>query len=224
MRLALGSTASTPLLQTMLESLVISVACGILGIGLAGLALAAGKFFLLRTLPLTSQITLNWTVAGFALLLALLTGALCGLAPGFTALHTNVYASLKEGGRSGSASGAHARLRSVLVVAEIAIALVLLCAAGLLLRSYMVNNVDHGFQPGHITIAAYALPQKEYPTQARVDAFNGQLLLRLGQLPGVPSVGLTDGVPLDFASSLFIADGYVEIRADLARRWQCLPT
>ena len=67
-------------------------------------------------------------MAGFALQLALVTGVLCGLAPGFAALRTNVNASLKEGARSGSASGAHARLRSALVVAEIAIALILLCA------------------------------------------------------------------------------------------------
>ena len=197
-RLALGAPARTLLGQTILESLVISVTGGVLGIGLAGLALAIGRNFLPDNLPLTNQITLNWTVAGFALLLALLTGVLCGLAPGFAALRTNVNASLKEGARSGSASGAHARLRSALVVAEIAIALVLLCASGLLLRSYMkMSDVDLGFQPDHVTTAAYALPQKEYPTQARVDAFNNQVLLRLGQLPGVQSVGLTDTFPYE---------------------------
>jgi predicted permease len=208
-RRALGAPASVLLVQTMLESLVISVSGGILGIGLASVALAVGRSFLPEDLPLTSQITLNWTVAGFALLLALLTGALCGLAPGFAALRINVNASLKEGGRS----GVHARFRSALVVAEIAIALILLCASGLLLRSYMnVSDVDHGFQPGHVTTAAYALPQQEYPTQARVDAFNSQVLLRLGQLPGVQSVGLTDGLPISGSGALFVADGYIDPR------------
>jgi predicted permease len=153
-------------------------------------------------------------VAGFALLLALLTGVLCGLAPGFAALRTNVNVSLKEGGRSGSASAAHARLNSALVVAEIAIALVLLCASGLLLRSYMkVSDVDLGFQPGHVTTAAYALPQKEYPTQARVDAFNSQMLLRLSQLPGVQFVGLADILPTgDGSTPAIVVDGYVDPR------------
>ena len=213
-RLALGASALTLLRQTMLESLVISVTGGILGIGLAGLALAIGRNFLPDNLPLTSQITLNWTVAGFALLLALLTGGVCGLAPGFAALRTNVNASLKEGGRSASAGGAHARLRSALVVGEIAIALVLLCASGLLLRSYRnMSDVDLGFQPDHVTTAAYALPQKEYSTQARVDAFNNRVLLRLGQLPGVQSVGLTDTIPIKSGADWsIVVDGYVDPR------------
>ncbi|MGA8938294.1 MAG: ABC transporter permease [Acidobacteriaceae bacterium] len=211
-RLALGASAKTLLGQTILESLVISVMGAMLGIGLAGLAIAIGRSFLPNQVPLTNQITLNWTVAAFALLLALLTGGLCGLAPGFAALRTNVNASLKEGARSGSASGAQARLRSVLVVAEIAIALVLLCASGLFLRSYMkMSDVDLGFQPNRVTTASYALPQKGYATQARVDAFDSQLLLRLGQLPGVQSVGLTD-TPYGGLGQPFIAEGYVNPR------------
>jgi len=187
---------------------------GVLGIGLAGLALAVGRNFLPANLPLTSQIALNWAVADFALLLALLTGVLCGLAPGFAALRTNVSDSLKEGARSGSASGAHACLRSALVVAEIAIALILLCASGLLLRSYLnMSDVDLGFQPDHVTTAAYALPHKGYPTQARVDDFNNQALLRLSQLPSVQSVGLTSTLPTrGGCCEGFVADGYVNPR------------
>lgn len=213
-RLALGATTRTLLGQTILESLVISVTGGVLGTGLAGLTLAIGKNHLPANLPLTSQIALNWTVVVFALLLALVTGVLCGLAPGFAALRTNVNTSLKEGTRNGSASGAHARLRSALVVAEIAIALILLCASGLLLRSYLnMSDVDLGFQPDRVTTAAYALLQKGYPTQARVDAFNNQVLLRLSQLPGVESVGLTSGLPTRSNCCMaFTADGYVNPR------------
>jgi predicted permease len=213
-RLALGAPARTLLQQTIAESLVLSVAGGLIGIGLAAFAIYGGRNLLPANLPLTSQITLNWTVAGFGLLLALLTGGLCGLAPGFAALRTNVNASLKEGGRSGLAGGTHARFRSALVVAEIAIALVLLCASGLLLRSYMkLSEMDLGFEPGHTTTAAYALPQKEYPTQERVDAFNNQVLLRLSQVPGVQSVGLTDTLPTrGGVNGVFVADGYVDPR------------
>ena len=213
-RLALGARSGTLLGQTILESLVISVTGGVLGIGLAALALAVGRNFLPADLPLTDQIVLNREVAGFAFLLALLTGVLCGLAPGFAALRTNVIASLKDGARSGSAAASHARLRSALVVAEIAIALVLLCASGLLLRSYLnMSNVDLGFQPDHVTTAAFALPDKEYRAQAQVDAFSSQVLQRLSQLPGVQSVGLTSALPTTGGCcEAFVAEGYLNPR------------
>src|ERR1700681_452883 len=99
----------------------------------------------------------------FALGLALLTGFLCGLAPAFAALRTSVNETLKEGGRTGSAGGGGARLRSAAVVGEIAIALVLLVASGLLLRSFeKMRSVNLGFRPDHVLVAAYSLPQKQY--------------------------------------------------------------
>jgi predicted permease len=213
-RLAIGAPALTLLRQMMLEGLVLSVAGGVVGIGLAALGLGIGKNLLPETLPLISQITLNWSVVGFGLLLALLTGFLCGLAPGFAALRTNVNASMKEGGRSGSASGSHARLRSTLVVMEIAIALILLTASGLLLRSFSnMSAVDLGFRPDHVSTGVYSLPQKQYSTQAQVDSFNDRLLRQLRQLPGVESVGLTSNLPTtgDGIWS-FVADGYVDPR------------
>jgi predicted permease len=213
-RLALGASAAALLRQTVLESLMISVTGGLLGIGLAALALAVGKSFLPETMPLMGEITLNWSVVGFALALAILTGLFCGLAPGFAALRTNVNAGLKEGGRSGSSGGSHARLRSALVVIEIAIALVLLAASGLLLRSFgNMNQVDLGFRPDHVTTAVYALPQKQYSTQPQVDAFNNRLLQQLRQLPGVEAVGFTSTLPTtgDGIES-FVVDGYVDPR------------
>jgi predicted permease len=213
-RLAIGAPALTLLRQAILESLALSVTGGLLGIGLAALALAIGKNLLPETLPLMNEITLNWTVGGFAFLLALLTGFFCGLAPGFAALRTNVNASLKEGGRSGSAGGSHARLRSALVVGEIAIALILLTASGLLLRSFSnMSAADLGFRPDHVTTAAYALPQKQYSTQAQIDTFNNKLLQQLRQLPGVETAGLTSTLPTtgDGIES-FVVDGYVDLR------------
>jgi putative ABC transport system permease protein len=213
-RLALGAPAMTLLRQMIVESMVLSVAGGVLGIGLAGLALAVGRKFLPETLPLVDSITLNWTVVGFALGLAVLTGFFCGLAPGFAALRTNVNAAMKEGGRSGSAGGAHARLRSALVVAEIAIALILLSASGLLLRSFSnMSSVDLGFRPEHVTTAAYALPQKQYSTQSQIDNFNNQLLLKLRGLPGVVSVGTTSNLPTTGDGiEAFVVEGYVDPR------------
>jgi putative ABC transport system permease protein len=144
----------------------------------------------------------------------LLTGLLCGLAPGFAALRTNVSASMKEGGRSGSASGSHARLRSVLVVTEIAVALVLLAASGLLLRSFSrMSAVDLGFRPDHVTTAYYSLPQKQYSAQAQIDTFNRRLLDQLRSLPGVQAAGLTSTIPATGDGiEAFVADGYVDPR------------
>jgi len=133
------------------------------------------------------------------------------LAPAFAALRTNVNANLKEGGRSGSQGGGHARLRSTLVVAEIAIALVLLTASGLLLRSFnKMRDVNLGFEPEHVTTAQYALPQKQYAKQDQIDEFNRELLLRLNALPGVTSVGITTQLPAAGVSNnqTFVVDGY----------------
>jgi predicted permease len=100
----------------------------------------------------------------------------------------------------------------VLVVGEIAIALVLLAASGLLLRSFeKMRAVDLGFRPDHVLTASYSLPQKQYATQAAVDEFNHELLRRLQQLPGVQFAGLTSFLPPSGgnSNSSFIAEGYV---------------
>jgi predicted permease len=164
-----------------------------------------------ENLPRIHEIGLDWQVVLFAIILAVLTGLSCGLAPAFAALRTSVNDSLKEGGRTGTAGGGHARLRSALVVGEIAIALILLVASGLLLRSFdKMRAVDLGFRPDHILTASYSLPQQHYATQAALDEFNDELLRRVQQLPGVKSVGLTSFLPATGSSSnsAFIAEGY----------------
>jgi predicted permease len=211
-RLALGARAAALLRQTLIESLMLSVSGGVIGLALAALALRLGKSLLPESLPRMSAITLNWPVVGFALLLAVMTGILCGLVPAFAALHTNVNATLKEGGRSGTAGGGHARLRSALVVAEIAIALVLLAASGLLLRSFdKMRSVELGFRPEHVTTGSYSLPQKQYATQTSVNVFNDELMRRLRALPGVQSVGLTSFLPASGNNNnqTFVVEGYV---------------
>jgi predicted permease len=211
-RLALGARAWALLRQAILESLVLSLSGGVLGLGLAVLALRAGRSMLPESLPRLDDIALNWPVVGFALLLGVITGLLCGLAPAFAAISTNVNSTLKEGGRSGTTGGRHARLRSTLVVAEIAIALVLLAASGLLLRSFeKMRSVDLGFRPERVATAAYSLPEKQYSTQTAVDAFNNELLRRLKQVPGVESASLTSGLPASggFGNETFVVDGYV---------------
>ena len=195
-RLALGARASAILRQSLIESLVLSFSGGVVGLIMAATALRLGKGLLPESLPRISEIGLNWNVVGFALLLGMITGLACGLAPAFAALRTNLNANLKEGGRSGSEGGGHAKLRSALVVTEIAVALILLTASGLLLRSFeKMRSVDLGYRPENVTTGAYGLPQLQYGKQAQVDAFNPELLSRLRQLPGVKSVGITSVLP-----------------------------
>jgi putative ABC transport system permease protein len=217
-RLALGSSSKTLVQQAVAESLLLSVTGGIIGIALAALAIRASISFLPENLPRINDIHLNWVVIAFALLLALVTGILCGLAPAFAALHTNMNEALKEGGRTGSVGGGHARLRSILVVSEIAVALVLLIASGLLLRSFQnMRNVDLGFRPDHTVIAKYSLPQKQYATQASVDSFDHELMLRLKQLPATRSVALASSVPQAGGtnSNGFVVEGYVQPKGAL---------
>ena len=209
-RLALGARVGALLRQSLLESTVLSMSGGLLGLFLAAVALPAAKSFLPETLPRVSGIGVDWIVAAFALSLALFTGALCGLAPAFAASRTNVNEALKEGGRTGSAGGGHALLRSSLVVAEIAVALILLAASGLFLRSFeKMRQVDLGFRPEHTLTASYSLP-KQYATQTMVNEFNRELLLRLEQLPGTKAAGVISILPGsgDGGSETFVVDGY----------------
>jgi putative ABC transport system permease protein len=211
-RLALGASARALLGQAILESVVLSVAGGVVGLVFAAVALRVGVRLLPETLPRISEVGLDWPVVGFALGLAVLTGVICGLAPAFASIRTNVNDTLKEGGRTGTVGGGHAKLRSALVIAEIAVALVLLTASGLLLRSFeKMREVDLGYRPDHTLAASYNLPRNHYATQAAVDEFNHELERRLQQLPGVKSVGLTSFLPAsgNNSSSVFVAEGYV---------------
>jgi len=195
-RLALGANAAAVLRQNLIETLALSMTGGLLGLGLAALALPLGISFLPESLPRISSISLDWKVIGFALLLAAITGVVCGLVPALAATRTDVNEALKEGGRTGTSGGGHARLRSVLVVAELAVALVLLACAGLLLRSFeKLRSVDMGFRTDHLLTASYSLPHQQYSTQAAVDAFNRALLTKLQQLPSVQAVGITTTLP-----------------------------
>jgi len=214
-RVALGARAATLLRQAIVESMVLSIAGGTLGLALAAIALRVGVSLLPQTLPRVNEIGLDWPVMLFALGLALSTGFLCGLAPAFAAIRTSVNETLKEGGRIGTSGSGHARLRSALVVAEIAVALTLLTASGLLLRSFeRMRDVKLGFRPENTLAALYVLPHQQYRTQSAIDEFTKTLLNDLEQLPGVTAVGITSFLPAagnNWGIS-FTVEGYVPAR------------
>jgi predicted permease len=214
---ALGAPASALMRQSLLESVTVSVLGGVAGLALAAVTLYVSRNLFPESLPRINEIRMNWIVMAFSLLLTIGTGLLCGLAPAFAAFRTNVNSSLKEGGRSGPENSGHARLRSILVVTEIAVALVLLTASGLLLRSFeKMRSVDLGFRSDHVTIGAYSLPQKQYSTQPAIDTFNTELLSRLKGIPGVQSVGLTNFLPATGGNmdEAFVAEGYTPSKGE----------
>jgi len=145
--------------------------------------------------PRTSDIQLDLAVLILTLVLSVLTGVIFGIAPALLAAHTDVQEGLKQGARG--STDARGRLRSALVIIEVAFALVLLGGAGLLARSFMrLTNVDPGFVPEHATVLRLALPEKKYERPEQQLAFADALLARLRVLPGVKAAGLTHSLPL----------------------------
>jgi predicted permease len=223
-RLAMGASTAAVMRRSLIEALVLSAAGGFFGLTVADVALQAGIAFLPESLPRVSAITLDWKVVGLAIGLTLLTGIVCGLIPALSAANTRVNEALKEGGRTGTEAVGHARLRSGLVIAEIAAAFVLLIAAGLLIRSFdRMRSVDLGFRTDHTLTAFYSLPEQQYSTQAAVDAFNATLLARLQQIPGAQYAATTTELPASGGNNnwnAFVPEGYVPSQgAGLTQAW-----
>jgi putative ABC transport system permease protein len=195
-RLALGARAAVILRESLCEGLILSLAGGLLGLALAAVALRAVLHLLPDSLPRIDSLSINVPVALFALLLAILTGVVCSLAPTFAALRTNLLEGLKDDARSGFGGARQGWLRSTLVVVEIAIALVLLTVSLALIRSYeKMLAVDPGFRPDHVLIAGYELPRSKYATDASIQTFNREVVARLGIQPSVSAVGLGNTLP-----------------------------
>jgi putative ABC transport system permease protein len=210
-RQALGASHAALLRHSVMESLIISLAGGALGVFAAWSGLRWWVGLLPETLPRVHAISLNWQVCSFALGMTLGAGLLCGLAPALATLQTSLNESLKASGRTLGLGRGHACLRSALVVGEVATALMLLTAAGLLLRSFArMRDVDPGFEPAHVMAASFDLPRQRYASQQQVDLFHEELLRRLNLLPGVRSAALATNLPMAEPNStrFFVPEGY----------------
>lgn len=195
-RLALGAPPAAIIRQSLLEGMLLGVTGGWLGLAFAAVAIRITLGTLPDAMPRVDSISIDATVAGFALLLALATGAFCSLAPAFSALKTDPIESLKEGLRTNTGSSSHTWLRSGLVVSEIAVALMLLTASGALLRSWQkMQAVDLGFDPEHVLVAGFQLPLSQYSTSASAAKFRREVVDRLSNKPGVVAVGMINAAP-----------------------------
>jgi predicted permease len=197
-RVAIGASSSRIIRESVVEGMLLSVLAGALGLAFAAIAVRVALHYLPDSLPRVSSISIDPLVAGFALLVAIATGALCSLAPAFAALRTNLIATLKEGAQAGGTS--HTWLRSALVVAEVAIALVLLTVSGMFLRSLQkMLAVNPGFRADHALVAQYQLPLQQYPTDASVGTFNRAVIGKLSSKPGVSAVAISNAVAVSTA-------------------------
>jgi putative ABC transport system permease protein len=199
---ALGAGRLRLAQQLLTESVVLSLLGGIFGVLLAMWSVAALASVIPRGLPRSDDIGVDWRVLAFALALTLCASLIFGLFPAMYASPSNLPASLKEGRRATPAGRQRRRLQGAIIVAEMALALVLLVGAGLLMRSFhRLASVDLGFDPGNIlTFRLSLLPTMELSGAQRSEMY-GQVLERVEALPGVRSACANLGLPLtDFGS------------------------
>jgi len=196
-RAALGASHGRLVQLTLTESVVLGLLGGVLGILVAVGALELLVRLAPANVPRLDEAGIDLRVLGFAALISLLTGALFGLAPALQAFGTDLAGRLREGGRGGGEGAAAPRLRSSLVVAEIALALVLLVGAGLLFQSLVrLRGVDTGFETAGALSMRITLPVSRYPDAARRAAAFADLERRLQAAPGVERAGFVFDVPL----------------------------
>lgn len=201
-RLALGAGRTQLLRQMLCESVLLSLVGGIAGITLAIWGLDLLRSIGSQTVPRIAEVNLDLRVLVVTLAVAVVTGVIFGLVPALASGKPELTEALKEGGRGSTTGVRRNRLRNALVVAEVALALVLLVGASLLLKSFVrLQNVDPGFNPRNVLTMEVALPVLKYPKGKPVADFYAELTRRLKALPGVEAAAFTSILPLSGTNS-----------------------
>jgi putative ABC transport system permease protein len=211
-RSALGANRSRLVRQFLTESMLLSITGGAAGLLLAFAGLKALTALIPPELFRGREISMDGSVLIFTIALSLLTGVIFGLAPAMQAAKINLNETLKEGGK-GTVAPSRPRLRSALVIAEIALALVLLVGAGLLINSFLrLSNVEAGFKTDNLLTVEVVPQQNKYDTVEKRTAFYTQVLERVGALAGVESAGVITNLPLTFKgnNASFTVEGLPE--------------
>jgi putative ABC transport system permease protein len=196
-RAALGASRWRLARQLLTEGLLLAGGGGVAGLGLAWVGVRALAAYDPAGLPRTGAVGIDTRVLAFAAVLALLTTAVFSLVPAWRASRLDLTDSLKEGGLQGTAGAARQRLRRLLVVVEMALAVVLLVGAGLMIRSLQaLERIDVGFRPEGVLTLRLSLPSAPYDTPERIVDFYQQLLRRVRSLPGVEHAALIRSLPL----------------------------
>jgi putative ABC transport system permease protein len=200
-RAALGAGRGRIIRQMLVESLLLALLGGSLGLMLARWGLDGLLAISPENIPRLTETTLDLRVMGLALLVSLLTAILFGLMPALHATRFDLQTMLKDSGR-GSQPPSRSRLRKALVITETALAVVVLVAAGLLFRSFRaLQQVNPGFRPDHLLTMTLTPPDAAARDNQQVVKLYDQVLTRIDTLPGVTAVAATDTLPLDGNSS-----------------------
>ena len=201
LRAALGAGNARLVRQLLTESILLATVGGLLGFIFAEAGVHFVKTFGPPDIPRLRETVLNLRVFSFTLGITLLAGILFGLAPAIGATRQDLAESLKEGGqRAGGGSGS-SRIRKTLLVSEVALAMVLVIAAGLLSRTFFhLLQVDPGFNPEHVLTFELTLPALKYADQAHIVTLHQRALKRLRSLPGVQAAGVVETLPMGGAA------------------------
>ena len=195
-RTALGAGRATIARQFLIESLLLTSTGAVLGLGVAWAALRATNFYLSKMLPQSLPAALDWRVLGFAVALALVIGVIIGLIPVVHTLRTNLAAMIQSSSRGASSSRGVRALSGALVVAQVAVALMLLTGAGLLIRSFAnALNVDTGLEASNVVTARIALTREHRGSAEAASSIRTRLLEAMQTIPGVASVALSFSTP-----------------------------
>jgi len=196
-RAALGASRGRVIRQLVAESLALSLAGAVVGIAAASSTLTAILNLYPSNLPRAQEVNIDSRVMLFTVGLAIATGIIFGLAPAMQVSKPNLSEAMREGGRSGTASRGHNRLRSGLVVAQTALGVTLLIGAGLLIRSFnRLSHADLGFNPAHVLTASFDLSETRYNPDQQ-DRFVQELFNRIRALPGVTAAAGAIPLPLN---------------------------
>jgi putative ABC transport system permease protein len=214
-RTALGASRLRIVRQLLIESITLAIGGGVVGLLLAFWAVSWVVSLSADTIPRVREISIDPRVAGFTLLVSVVTGVLFGLAPAIQVSRPDLTEALKESGR-GTAGHRRNRLRSALVVSEVALSLVLLVGAGLMIRSFAkLNQVDPGFKPAQVLTLGATLLRTKYPEDEQVAQMFSQMLERAATAPGVLSAGAISDLPLTGSN---ISDSFtIEGRPPIAK-------
>jgi predicted permease len=197
LRAALGAGPARLIRQLLTESLLIAMAAGGVGILIANAGIYFVKALGPSNIPRLREVTLDLPVLAFALGISLATGILFGLAPAIGAARENLVDSLKEGSQRSGGSRMTPRLRNALLVSQVALALVLVIAAGLLTRTFFqLLGADGGFNAERVLTFQLPLPALKYAEQDRIVTLFGNVLERLRAIPGVQAAGIGETVPM----------------------------
>lgn len=202
-RSALGAGRGTIARQFLLESLLLTTLGSVLGMAVAWGALRMTNVYLAKMMPQSLPAALDWRVLGFAVALALVIGLIIGVIPVFHILRTNLAAVIQSSSRGASSSRGVRALSSVLVVAQVAVALMLLTGAGLLIHSFaQAMRVDTGLDAEKVVTARVALTREHRASDEAASKIRERMLQAMREIPGVTSVGLAASTPFQGGLSI----------------------